>query len=259
MPTAYFRSCVIEPMPEELKTDWKRLTLEAVAIVGSILLAFAIDAGWGEVQERQLEKETIQGLLEEYQGHRKTLEIGKKLHLRILRAVASLITASHRGTYKSEEFELDAAINLLKIPPTTDLGSGVRDALVSSGQIELLSNKQLRYQLAEWESVLDELRDDEQTGMTIVLEIVAPYLTRHGVPNAYSEFAAAAAVDAPLHGAKRRLAADDKAMERLFTDPEFLAILELRYGFLAHTTFEFDRVMGEIESILAVLNGSVDD
>jgi hypothetical protein len=251
---------MIEPMLEERKTDWKRLTLEAAAIVGSILLAFAIDAWWGEVQERQFEKETMQGLLEEYQGHRKSLEIGKKLHLQILRAVASLITASHRGTYESEEFEVDEAISVLQIPPTTDLGSGVRDALVSSGQLELLSDKLLRYQLAEWESVMDELRDDEQTGMTTVLEIVAPYLTRHGVPNAYSSvFVTAAAADAPLHGAARSLASDDKAMKRLFSDPEFLSILEFRYRFLAHTTFEFDRVIAEIESILTALGGPVDD
>ena len=246
-------------MPEDQKTDWKRLTLEAAAIVTSILLAFAIDAWWGELQERQFEEETVQGLLEEYQGHQRSLAFAKQLHLRILRAVASLITASHRGTYESAEFDVDSAINLLKIPPTTDLGSGVRDALVSSGQIELLSNKQLRYQLAEWESVMDELIDDERTGTTIVLDIVAPYLTRHGVPNAYSEFVAAATVDAPLHGAVRKLATDNKAMKRLFSDPEFLAILELRYGFLAHTTFEFDRVIAEIESILIALNGQLDD
>ena len=246
-------------MPEDQKTDWKRLAIEAVAIVASILLAFAIDAWWGELQERQFEEETIQGLLEEYQGHQRSLAFAKQLHLRILRAVASLITASHRGTYESAEFDVDSAISLLKIPPTTDLGSGVRDALVSSGQIELLSNKQLRYQLAEWESVMDELIDDERTGTTIVLEIVAPYLTRHGVPNAYSEFVAAATVDAPLDGAVRKLATDNKAMKRLFSDPEFLAILELRYGFLAHTTFEFDRVIAEIESILIALNGQLDD
>ena len=85
-------------MSEDQKTDWKRLTLEAAAIVTSILLAFAIDAWWGELQERQFEEETIQGLLEEYQGHQRSLAYAKKLHLQILRAVASLITASHRGT-----------------------------------------------------------------------------------------------------------------------------------------------------------------
>lgn len=246
-------------MLEERKTDWKRLTLEAVAIVGSILLAFAIDAWWDEVQERQSEDELIQGLLEEYQGHRKSLDIGKEFHLQILRAVASLINASHQGVYKSGEFEVDGAIFILGIPPTTDLGSGVRDALVSSGQLELLSDKQLRYQLAEWESLMDELRDDEQIGRTIVLEFVAPYLTRHGVPNAYSgRFVKAAQADAPVHAGHRKLAADDVAMKRLFSDPEFLSILELRYRFLTHTTSEFDAVIAEIDSILTTLQGPVD-
>ena len=59
----------------EQRTNWSRLTLEAVAIVFSILLAFAIEAWWSERQEQKFEEETIQALmaleLKRKEGHRK--------------------------------------------------------------------------------------------------------------------------------------------------------------------------------------------
>ena len=52
---------------------WKRLAIETIAIVSSILLAFAIDAWWNERNERQFEQETLVGLEAEYEDHRQTL------------------------------------------------------------------------------------------------------------------------------------------------------------------------------------------
>ena len=48
------------------KIPWKRLTVEAAAIVGSILLAFAIDAWWDERLERAEENEQLIRLRAEF-------------------------------------------------------------------------------------------------------------------------------------------------------------------------------------------------
>ena len=48
---------------------WRRLATEMVAIVGSILLAFAIDAWWDDVQLRQDERAALQQLREEFQSN----------------------------------------------------------------------------------------------------------------------------------------------------------------------------------------------
>ena len=61
-------------MPEEPPNRsggrWSRALLESVAIVLSILLAFAIDAGWDEGQDRRAEKEILQALSAEFEGYR---------------------------------------------------------------------------------------------------------------------------------------------------------------------------------------------
>ncbi len=43
------------------KIPWNRFTVEAIVIVGSILLAFAIDAWWEERLERELEQDYLSG------------------------------------------------------------------------------------------------------------------------------------------------------------------------------------------------------
>ena len=51
-------------MPE--RKNWKRLALEVVVIVGSILLAFGIQAGWEEWQERREEIQLLSALRTEF-------------------------------------------------------------------------------------------------------------------------------------------------------------------------------------------------
>lgn len=48
-------------MNEPQKVQWTRLSTEAVAIVASILFAFAIDAWWDEEQERENVRDLLSG------------------------------------------------------------------------------------------------------------------------------------------------------------------------------------------------------
>lgn len=45
---------------------WSRIFVESVAIVGSILLAFAIDAWWDDQQERKQEQVYLGALHQEF-------------------------------------------------------------------------------------------------------------------------------------------------------------------------------------------------
>ena len=46
-------------MTETQNIPWKRLSVEAAAIVASILLAFTIDAWWGDRQKDEAEREVL--------------------------------------------------------------------------------------------------------------------------------------------------------------------------------------------------------
>jgi hypothetical protein len=53
---------------------WKRISVEAAAIVASILLAFAIDAWWDDRLDQQQEDEVLAILLAEFEDNRTELD-----------------------------------------------------------------------------------------------------------------------------------------------------------------------------------------
>lgn len=55
-------------MAEAQTIPWKRISVEAAAIVVSILLAFAIDASWEERQSHQRQQELIRGLILDFES-----------------------------------------------------------------------------------------------------------------------------------------------------------------------------------------------
>jgi hypothetical protein len=69
------------------KIPWKRLTVEAAAIVGSILLAFAIDAWWEDSKEQNAEVDQLLRVLAE-------LEINADIIEQKLGTISTAITAT---------------------------------------------------------------------------------------------------------------------------------------------------------------------
>ena len=239
------------------KTQWKRLSIEAIAIVGSILLAFAIDAWWDDRKHRVREQEALHDLLAEYEDHKADIAGATARHLDYLRVMEQLLDACKQRSWSSDKFSVDEAIFALLVPETIDLGEGVRDTLVSSGKLEIFSDRDLRYLLAEWGSVLDELLDDQLMSADVIINVVLPYLTRVGVP-----------LSGPLSTApgqehssitNRYLSVDSEPIATICADPEFLSIVELRYGYMVHTAFEFNRVMTAIDSMLLRIEDSLAD
>ena len=140
---------------------WLRVFVEGVLIVGSILLAFGIEAWWDERQERAEEIKILGGLDEEFVAYRSTLERVLARHEVMLGGVEQLLDASQRGRWNPTDGQAEQALLDLVLPPTIDLGRGVRDALISSGRLESLSDPDLRIKLASWEGVFDEVVDNE--------------------------------------------------------------------------------------------------
>lgn len=220
-----------------------RMLAEAVLIVASILFAFGIDAWWNERQERIEETEILLGLKQEFALSRATLVRQLAYNSDGLDAMEALLAATDRDSWKSDELTVDEALGLLIGPPTTDLGSGVLDALVSAGRIQVLSNTELRIKLAAWEGVFEEVRDDEIIGRNFVFDRVIPYLIRWGVP-------LTRAFDYVRIQSRMSIEDDPVALSRLLADPEFQTILDVRYGFKSHTTIEYESALEAVDEIL---------
>jgi len=237
-------------MVEPQFVQWKRLSIEAVAIVASILFAFAIDAWWDEREERQYEQDTLLGLESEYEDHRRTIDRQISLHKKLLGAVGYLMQACQSGTYSSSDMSLDDAIYSLLVPLTTDLGSGVRDSLISAGKIEVLSNLELRYALSEWDSVLDEVIDGQVFSSNLVRETIIPLLSEMGIAMAHG------AHDKDRHPwpvSTRPISTFGDMQVRLFANETFCSLLDHRYSQMNHTLDEYEDLSQAILEILVMI------
>ena len=234
-------------MPGNSQIPWKSISAESVAIVVSILLAFAIDAWWEERRERRFEQEALVSLKSEYEDHRESIEWQLDFHLATMRATTGLMAACQSGSFQSTEFTIDDAIWYFQVPVTTDLGSGARDALISAGRIEVLQNRELRHDLAAWDSVLLELADNQLFNVAYVRESILPYFTRHGISlSGAHDLREGREWPVPA----RLIAEEPETIERLVGDPEFCAIVDIRYGELDHLQTEYEDLLESIERIL---------
>jgi len=231
---------------------WGFLLAEMVLIVASILLAFALDSWWDERQARAEEQEILQGLNKEFR------EIRDQLNRRLgqydsgVLRLSHFVEASRKGAWEDEPGSIDGALAALISPPTTDLGTGVLDALISAGRLELLGNRELRRLLAGWDGVFAEVNDDEEFSRAYVFNALIPYLTRHGVPmsGVFQTW-----YEQGLPG--RSLGDDPALLQRLLNDPEFQSLLEVRLGFWLHMGGEYHNALEAVDTILAEINRSI--
>jgi len=241
------------PHSSRLKS-WGFLLTEMVLIVASILLAFALDSWWDERKDRAEEQEILQGLKEEFAGNRATLERYMSYHFQSLSGMEQLLAATERGEWQPGEFDEDQALAMLLLPPTTDFGTGVLSAIISSGRFDLLTDDDLRVKLAAWEGVFGEVQDDELMSRSLVFDRIMPYLVREGVPLGRA-MALTAGIEWPLE--PRSIRDDPDALGRLLTDPEFRSLLEVRYGIKKHATNEYRAATEALEEIQAAIDRSL--
>ena len=143
-------------------TPWTRVLVEGLVVVGSILLAFAIDAWWDDRRDRRAEAEILAGLESEFQGHLAELERRSLANEQYVEHLTQILRIG-RGEeeWPSAEMLWSLIMNGVLTSGTWDPGAGVREALIASGRLEVISNSDLRIALSAWRSVVDEVRDGE--------------------------------------------------------------------------------------------------
>ena len=132
---------MLEERTETNLRSWGFLLTEMVLIVASILFAFALDSWWDQRKQGAEEFEVLLGLQEEFQLSQSKLQGRIEQHETNLHNLEELLAATTRGRWSASDLSVDQALASMIAPPTTDLGNGVLAALISSGRIELLSNK----------------------------------------------------------------------------------------------------------------------
>ena len=144
---------------------WLRVFVEGVVIVGSILLAFGIDAAWEGRQEREEEHRLLQDLQHDFIATRELLASGVAQHERTKILALEVAEYGVSGGSLSDPAFLDDLRGVMQVfvgATATHPKTAALDGALASGQLDLVSNDQLRSVLAGWPGALEEFTEQER-------------------------------------------------------------------------------------------------
>lgn len=133
---------------------------EIVLVVIGILIALQIN-NWNENNKRnKLEQEALHNLKVDFQLNKTQLEdIIDKTQANIEKSIEIL---NHTGYRNTGNFELDSLLLATVSGPIFNAQNGFLNDLISSGNLGILKNADLRSKLSSWEPTLEKLARKEE-------------------------------------------------------------------------------------------------
>ena len=224
---------------------WLRVFVEGVVIVASILLAFGIEAWWGERTDARQEEALLLALASDFETTATLFSQVSAAHTRVTDATARLIEYGLAGSVpEPERAAVDSLVSSLFWRSTFDPPMGTVESVVGSGRLDVLSSGELVTELTQWGSLVSSLRGLETVGLDHFNEQFYPYLSSRinvrdmdkGIP-----------YDVP--GGEQRPA----SAFRLVTDLEFQNIVYMRWNNYMNTVRYLPTVEVAIERIQVLL------
>lgn len=199
--------------------QWRRVLIEGIAIVASILLAFGIEAGWAAEGERRLERAELERVFDELTAERERV-VGAERQ-QAIRASASLEVVEllrALGASAGTVAVPDSLLALLAGSPAFEAQTPTLDGLLRSGSYSVIRDVEVRSAVARLEERLASAsRQQLGTGQ---------YMTTHLIP-ALIERGDMSHVLLNSRGAARSQLGGGATQVR--ADPQIEAIVSFRY------------------------------
>ena len=205
------------------------------------------------------EREVLESLREEFERYKDLLEGDVRRNDTAQDVLARFLEASHTPSANISADSFEVAIRHLLIAPTFDPGAGARDALISSGQLDLIQDDELRGLLVSWEGVAEEMIDNEIAMRSYTIEILVPFLASRGVevqralaPTGFWRAGVVTGPDIPPRGADRM-----QAYAHILHDVEFRSLVGYRYWNTAGLSGEYREGLEAAEQILSLIDSEL--
>jgi hypothetical protein len=241
-------------MPDQIKgteraLPWRRLTAEGGAIVVSILLAFSIDAAWDSRQESV-----------EEQGHLVALSLQFATDLEVIRTEVAEIEGAADATRALLDLDVQGAVatdadSLAQLfariirPGRANLPSGALDALMASGDLRLIQDRELASRLASWPSLVAEAYENAGWLVEARDRDLMPFLVDY-VGGLWTAGRSGILEDYPPTRFPPKKA-------EMFSDPRLEGYLASRAVRLQLTLDRYGALARETDSIIALIQGQV--
>jgi hypothetical protein len=167
-------------MTETQKIPWKRIGIEASAIVASILLAFAIDAWWEERQDRKMERDDLERLHAEFIWNRDRVnDNGAATRAEAASAEMSELLVAHLGQDGPLEIQNTQFENVRSVP-TFDAVTPVLDGLILSGRLDNIRDQEVLLAISWWQRHLQQVEETEIGARQFLVTQLVPALAKRG-------------------------------------------------------------------------------
>ncbi len=127
---------------------WLRVFVEGVVIVGSILLAFGIEAWWDGVQEREEEQILLADFVEEFEANRTSLDFTTNRHREKAATLRTLIREAGPSAEGIASDSLNSLASAALLTQLFDSHRGVMERALSGNGLAVIEDSDLRTQLA---------------------------------------------------------------------------------------------------------------
>lgn len=235
-------------MTDTQQTPWKRVLLEGVVIVASILLAFAIDAWWNNRIEQQREHEQLVSMRAEFQASLSGLDevlTSVEGHAENVESFIALLKAAGDEPALIPGPLLGSAITWR----TSDVSTSTLDALMASGDLNLLRNVELRANLAGLPALLLDVTEDEIIAQDFAESEMSIFLAREGLAEIAYAYRAGVQGQDGIQG----LSAPSEIL--VLSSPELIGFLTTR-----RVHFWYSEVgLPEVRSYLQILIEQIDN
>ena len=139
---------------------WLRVFVEGAVIVGSILLAFGLQAWWEVRQEREEERRVLIGLESDFVQSLDRLHRVIDSHEAMVARIARLEGMSEAERAAVFPDSMWVFVEAMTRPTTFDGRDGTLDAVIASGGLVTISDPGLRDLLVEWQRLQVDVSEE---------------------------------------------------------------------------------------------------
>lgn len=151
---------------------WLRVSVEGVVIVGSILLAFGLQAWWEGRDDAIRRRAVIEGLRGDFMATRADLDRVSAFHQRSLSSAGALMELGEDGPIAEADASLaDSLFSSTMFGGSFDPPLGTLAGLIGSGDLDLLDDPELTVYLTGFQALVADLEREQRFMRELFLEV----------------------------------------------------------------------------------------
>jgi len=180
------------------RINFPQTIAEVTLIVFGIIAAFAVQAWWEEKKDRDTELTYLINLQQNFTANRENFAESLDSISMVMENINTIFTILADCNADGLPDTFSATLGRAYFVYTTTTVTGTYDDMVNSGNLRLLENESLRNSLAQFITVVEQLRYAEQSQDEGFRTIQSPFNNRHFVTTDFGWFEEDADVDLEL-------------------------------------------------------------